>query len=251
MDNCNIQLFKDGDDIIVVFKNPAKDIKDIVTQLLFAVSENDVNIKHVPAVLPLPNDETCEPDIDKYERIVPEFLSENYGPELNEVADNFVNEQTNEFDDAKTNGEDAVIDEISSKKENDIPDNIFVSGKYKNMRPIDVVEKYGHIGFYVLCSTYKKGVFRTPELKQDIYNTIKEYLALHDRALGDIRQVKSEGLKELLTACYEVCKDTIEKEIHTSNKSNFETYLNEAEEFPMRGLCWKCINEIRKYVKAV
>lgn len=241
MENCNIQLYKDGNDIIVVFKNPSSDIKDIVNNILFSITNRDVDTKVVPAVEPLPEVELAVPEVDKYEKLVPEFLNDDCGNELSQI----------ELDNP-------VLDDVEETKqenhetENDVTaNNVFVSGKYMNMSPAQIVEKDGNIGFYILCSTYAKGIFRTPELKQDTINTIKDYLSLHDKELGDIRSVKSDGLKQILIACYNACKKIIDEEVAVADVSDFETYLEKSTEFQLRGLCWKCINEIRKFVKTV
>lgn len=74
MNNMNIQAYKDGNDLILVFKNVDTTLESLVTSMLLNVTTKSVPALNIPVEEPMTKPENFE----EYEEIIPEFLSENY-----------------------------------------------------------------------------------------------------------------------------------------------------------------------------
>ena len=80
MDNVNIQIYKDGNDIIVVFKNSSDELCSIIERLINGIAQKNVATIPVPSLEPQEEEPLVKPsDFDSYEHIIPNFLEEDFG----------------------------------------------------------------------------------------------------------------------------------------------------------------------------
>lgn len=284
MDNCDIRFYKDGNDVVVVFKNANKEISDIINRLMFGLAGNMAvqTMKYVPALDPLPSEKIAAPDIDKCEEIILDSLKDNCGsnpddePENDEVnqdgaeqekaeknkeqkkdeqtekiTEQIIGTENNQTDDKPVKEVDKQTVEAETVPKADFAENVFTCKKYKNMTPEQVVEKFGHIGFYNLCSAIYINTFRTQALRDETYKTVKEYFSKNNSNLGEIKGTSKDDLIKIISSCKYVCEDIINTAVQDAKCNNIEEYYEKTNAYVLRPVCWKCIAGIRAFVKGL
>jgi hypothetical protein len=243
MENANVCFYKDGNDIIIVFKNASKDIEDILKDIVSSSLGFSPSTKAVPGLEPPVISEMSKPsNFDEYERVMPDFLTdEDIGISVfDEIVEN------EDSDDAKHDSIQSV-DVI----QDDEPLDTFINGKYKGMKPEDVVAVYGNIGFYDLCGILKEGV-SNEFLSKEIKETVKAYYKANRNNLGQIKELQSGELEPILLALYPICEDMIMEKIKAQSFADLPSFLSVATPYILRRMIWDSINSgLATFIKEI
>ena len=86
MDNCNVQFFKDGSDIIVVFKNASSDLSELITKMMLQMTTTAITeISDVKPPEPVKIEKPS--NFDEYEEMLPDFLNDDYGEPIDNIVE--------------------------------------------------------------------------------------------------------------------------------------------------------------------
>ena len=127
MDNCNVQFFKDGNDIIVVFKNSSKELTDIITQMMTAMTNS--SIKEIQG-LTAPNEVPSEKPqkFEEYEELIPDFLKDDCGDPIFETNENTEEKKAETTETIEQPSKDVIDLSVATKAEL----GVYLENKYAN-----------------------------------------------------------------------------------------------------------------------
>jgi hypothetical protein len=122
MESMNIQAYKDGNDIILVFKNADTSLENIITTML-----SNIVTKTIPALADPVEEPIKKPEnIENCESIMPEFLADNYEeievPEEDEDASEGEDAEGEEAEGEEAEGEESEGDEAEGEEGEDAKD---------------------------------------------------------------------------------------------------------------------------------
>lgn len=231
MDMVRIECYKDGNDVIVVFKNASAEIQDIVKSVLCEAMTKQLisdastegkaadTVEFTPVPLePLDPEPMEKPtDFDSYEKMsIPDFLSDDYGTEIETKDDD--GELSEE-----SPGEN--IAEVSSAPLNNFDD-------------------------MVVTLNFIKGANDERELAQ-AQSRLSEFYNVALTKFCKPHIAISRGEQErFLLACDRVFHDAIIKRIRTRMHQRMETFLSFASDKDTRELCSFCAKTVARAIVA-
>jgi hypothetical protein len=242
MDNANIHLYKDGDDIIVVLKNAANNVDDIL-KLIF--SSSDIKINSIPGVDEPVEEKMSKPEnFNEYENILPDFLTDE------DVGVNVFSEENDKLEPVEEKAKDKESDIIDDVKEA-YPPNVFSLGKFEGMNPEDIVNSFGDIGFYELCAYIKTNTEDTILRKESI-NVVKKYYTDNSGKLGQaVKDLPFIDLEKIILTLYPISEKEIMEKVNKLSYSDISTYLSVESLYNVRGVTWAALRPLKEFINSI
>lgn len=222
MENLNIRLYKDGDDLIVVYKGGAKDIEELSKKILSPLNSQQVPVKEIPDLIPVVEPEeksiTVKEAEEKYEDIYPAFTEED-GEEIKEEKQEEVYE------------------------ENIIPEKLNFE---------DVLKKDGFKGFVTILNDIKTNTVLDKDREEAIKAVKEYYLKNKDNIKDSNRTIKPEEIKKLIRISYSLFKEEMDTQLNKKGFANIDMALTTMSQFDARGFYWNQVsNNIDKFMKTL
>lgn len=244
MDNVNIQIYKDGNDIIVVFKNSSDELCSIIERLINGIAQKNVATIPVPSLEPQEEKPLVKPsDFDSYEHIIPNFLEEDFG----DIIDNnnsFIEDNTcYNMHSNNTNNEQVDNESLVNKEQDSNESESTTTESEINIKTRD--------DFIRLCAAIKKPSDhitddRLSNIRKAVLSYYQENEAQYEKKIDFMRRGEMESL---IIAYDEIFHETVLAVIEKRTFRNLISFLNFENIKGIRNLCAECINEMKKYIK--
>lgn len=213
MDNMNVRLYKDGNDIIVVYKNGVEYMEEISSKIFSPLVSQQIPVKEVP-LIPLAKEKEEEP-------LSVQEIEENSEEKYEDIYPSFTEDDDEE-----------VAEEVIEVKEE-------VS---KVIDPEEILKKDKFEGFIKLLELINSN--SDIENRDDIIKSLKNYYISNKKNINDSnRLIKHDDLKKLIHVSYSLFKEAIDDEIKKKGYINLDAALIGMTPFDVRGLYWKVITK--------
>lgn len=243
MDNVNIQIYKDGNDIIVVFKNSSDELCSVIERLINGIAQKNIAAIPVPSLEPQEEEPLIKPsDFDSYEHIIPNYLEEDFG----DIIDS-----SNDLVENKTSDNTQIIDTNNKQ-----PDNKSLSNKEQDRNGADPTITESKINiknrddFVQLCAAIKKPSEHIPDnmlsnIRKAVLSYYQENEAQHEKRIDFMKRGEMESL---IIAYDKIFHETVLAVIEKRTFRNLISFLNFENTKGIRNLCAECIKEMKKYI---
>jgi hypothetical protein len=119
------------------------------------------------------------------------------------------------------------------------------------MKPEDVLNVYGNIGFYDLCAIFKDGISNI-SLAENVKDSIKNYYKLNRNKFGQIKELQSGELEPILLALYPICEDVIMEKVRAQSFADLPSFLSVTTPYILRRMIWDAINNgLTPFIKQI